>query len=251
MSIVRLKRLQADHEKLQDYVRRHPRVRLVQADGNPPERYQLCYQVKSLRQADDGLVEADEHLVEVALPRNYPRVPPQCRMLTPVFHPNIAPHAICIGDHWTAGESLPSIVARIGEMLAYQSYNTKSPLNGEAARWADGHAHELPLDAVSLVPDDAAAPTDVGPAAAFEASIPMVSAAPVEDEVPMVKAVDDDPPPPPQVVVGGRLPCPSCGAVLKVPPEALGRTARCPQCRTPVQVPAVMVESAAEPGNTP
>src|SRR5947208_8975510 len=119
MSIVRLKRLQADYQKLQDYVRRHPRVRLVQADGNPPERYQLSYQVKSLRQAGDGLVEVDEHLVEVALPRNYPRVPPQCRMLTPVFHPNIAPHAICIGDHWTAGQSLPSIVARIGEMLAY------------------------------------------------------------------------------------------------------------------------------------
>jgi ubiquitin-protein ligase len=241
MSIVRLKRLQADHQKLQDYVRRHPRVRLVQADGNPPERYQLRFQVKSLRQADDGLVEADEHLVEVSLPRNYPRVPPQCRMLTPVFHPNIAPHAICIGDHWTAGESLPSIVARIGEMLAYQSYNTKSPLNGEAARWADGHAAELPLDPVSLVPDEAAPPPDLGPAAEFEQSIPMVMAAPEEDDVPMVKPVDEPPPP---VVVGGRLPCPSCGAALKVPPEALGRTARCPQCRAPVQVPAIMADPA-------
>ena len=48
----------------------------------------------------EDLVEIKSHLVEIALPRNYPRVPPQCRMLTPVFHPNIAPHAICVGDHW-------------------------------------------------------------------------------------------------------------------------------------------------------
>ena len=52
-----------------------------------------------------------------------------------LFHPNIAPHAICIGDHWSAGEPLVALGIRIGEMIAYQSYNTKSPLNGEAARW--------------------------------------------------------------------------------------------------------------------
>src|SRR6516225_2889830 len=63
----------------------------------------------------------------------------RCRFLTPIFHPNIAPHAIGIGDHWSPGEPLWSIVARIGEMIAYQSYNTKSPLNGEAARWVVEH----------------------------------------------------------------------------------------------------------------
>ena len=29
------------------------------------------------------------------------------------------------------------MVSRIGEMLAYQSFNVKSPLNGEAARWVE------------------------------------------------------------------------------------------------------------------
>ncbi len=28
---------------------------------------------------------------------------PPCRMLTPVFHPNVDPQKICIGDHWSAG----------------------------------------------------------------------------------------------------------------------------------------------------
>src|SRR3954464_15330922 len=158
MSTVRLRRLQADSAKLQDYVRRHPRVRLMQMEGDPPERYQLEYRIKSLRMVNGDLQLVQNHLVEVALPRNYPRTPPQCRMLSPVFHPNIAPHAICVGDHWGAGESLSSLVARIGEMLAYQSYNTKSPLNGEAARWVDENMDRLPLDAVTMTVEETGGP---------------------------------------------------------------------------------------------
>jgi len=39
---------------------------------------------------------------------------------------------------------------RIGEMLTFQSYNTKSPLNGAAARWAEQNLHRLPLQSVDL-----------------------------------------------------------------------------------------------------
>ena len=71
-------------------------------------------------------------------------------MLTPVFHPNIDPQKICIGDHWSAGESLPRLIVRIGEMLCYQSYNVKSPLNAEAAAWAELNTESLPLQRVDL-----------------------------------------------------------------------------------------------------
>jgi ubiquitin-protein ligase len=165
MSSVRLRRLEADFQRLQDFARCHPRVELIKAEGTPPERYRLRYHIRSLKKQDGRLVEAGTHLVEIALPRDYPRVPPQCRMLTPVFHPNIAPHAICIGDHWSAGEPLAAIVARIGELLAYQSYNIKSPLNGEAARWTSENLGRLPLDSVGMLfeagPDEAA-PTKKG-----------------------------------------------------------------------------------------
>jgi hypothetical protein len=139
---------------LQNFVKRHPRVQLIQSDGNPPERYQVQYEIRSLRQKDGRLIIVDNHLVEIALPLNYPRMPPQCRMLTPIFHPNIAPHAICIGDHWSPGETLSSIVARIGELIAYQSYNVKSPLNGEAARWTSENLDQLPLDPVSMLVEE-------------------------------------------------------------------------------------------------
>jgi ubiquitin-protein ligase len=205
MSAVRLRRLQADYQKLQDLVQRHPRIQLIQADGDPPERYQVQYRLRSLQQKDDELVEATTHLVEIALPRNYPRVPPQCRMLTPIFHPNIAPHAICIGDHWSAGEPLASIVVRIGELIAYQSYNTKSPLNGEAARWVAENVDELPLDPVSLLPEDAA-PAPPRPA-----------------------------PPTPQSI---QFPCPQCSAQLRIPTEHAGKRIRCPRCQATAAAPA-------------
>jgi len=187
MSNVRLRRLAADFERMQSYVRRHPRVKLLQVEGSPPEKYQLQYVVRSLRQIGGEIREADSHTVEIVLPRNYPRTPPQCRMLTPVFHPNVAPHAICVGDHWGAGEPLESIVVRIGEMLAYQSYNVKSPLNGDAARWVEQNLHRIPTDKVSMLAEETAADPAAGPApsgyptAAYPAAAPAAPAAPVAD----------------------------------------------------------------------
>ena len=67
-------------------------------------------------------------------------------MLTPIFHPNIDPATICVGDHWTAGERLVDLAVRIGEMIAYQAYNIQSPLDAEAAMWADLNAAKLPVD---------------------------------------------------------------------------------------------------------
>ena len=66
-------------------------------------------------------------------------------MLSPVFHPNIDPQKICIGDHWSAGQSLAQMVVHIAEMISYQSYNVKSPLNAQAAAWAEQNLDKIPL----------------------------------------------------------------------------------------------------------
>jgi ubiquitin-protein ligase len=155
VSIVRQRRLRADHESVTRAFESHPHIRIKDAEGDPPERYRIEYRVKGLAVKNGEVVEKTDHLVEVYLTLSYPRQSPQCRMLTPVFHPNIAPHAICIGDHWSAGESLATLIARIGELITFQSYNTKSPLNGEAARWADEHMDRLPLQRVDLSVDTA------------------------------------------------------------------------------------------------
>ena len=71
-------------------------------------------------------------------------------MVSPVYHPNIDPQKICIGDHWSAGQRLIHLIVRIGEMIAYQSYNVKSPLNARAAAWAEQNMDSLPLDRSDL-----------------------------------------------------------------------------------------------------
>jgi predicted Zn finger-like uncharacterized protein len=217
MSNVRLRRLQADRDKLQEYVRRHPRVRLVQLEGDPPERYQLEYRINSLRMVGGELKPVQSHLVEITLPRNYPRLPPQCRMLSPVFHPNIAPHAICVGDHWGAGESLESIIIRIGEMLAYQSYNVKSPLNGEAARWVEENKHRVPLDPVSLLPEEEEGASQ--PARAAQLRAPTVDTPrPSATAASAVAKTQQD-----QL----QIKCPHCNGSYQVSASLIGRKVRC------------------------
>lgn len=159
---VRDRRLRADHRAVVEGFKEHPYIRIKDVEGDPPDRYRIDYQVPSLVVKSGDVVRKRGHRVEVYLTLGYPRQSPQCRMLTPVFHPNIAPHAVCVGDHWSAGESLAALIVRIGEMLTFQSYNTKSPLNGDAARWADTHVERLPL----LEEDLAAGLADVKPLAA-------------------------------------------------------------------------------------
>lgn len=145
---VRLRRLKADYDQICTVFGGDSKVRVVRTHGTPPEKYEIEFLVTGLRvNPDTRQVQThNQFLAEIVLTAAYPRMAPQCRMLTPVFHPNIAPHAVCIGDHWAAGESLASLLVRMAEMLAYQSYNVKSPLNGEAARWVEQHADQVPLD---------------------------------------------------------------------------------------------------------
>jgi ubiquitin-protein ligase len=152
---MRLRRLQADYEKLQARCERSPFLMIRSTKGNPPERYEIAFAVKGLRlDSANQIVETTDHVAEIVLTSGYPRQAPQCRMLTPIFHPNIDAASICIGDHWAASESLDDLVVRIAEIITFQSYNTKSPLNGEAARWADQNESLLPIDSVDLWPAD-------------------------------------------------------------------------------------------------
>lgn len=147
---VRTRRLGADHDRVRHSFSTHPFIWIVETQGEPPERYLVGYRLRGLVVQGNEVVEKSEHLVEFFLTLGYPRQAPQCRMLTPIYHPNIAPHAVCVGDHWSAGESLAALIVRVGEMITYQSYNLKSPLNGAAAKWAAENVERLPVQAVDL-----------------------------------------------------------------------------------------------------
>jgi ubiquitin-protein ligase len=142
----RLRRLQADFQNVTAIFANHPHIRMVEVEGSPPEKYLCEFTVEGLvPQAEESFVPGSVHRAEIFLPLDYPRRPPFCRMITPVFHPNIDPQKICIGDHWSAGQSLAQLILRIAEMICYQSYNVKSPLNAGAAAWAEQNVDKLPL----------------------------------------------------------------------------------------------------------
>ena len=153
---MRTRRLIADAQHVAEAFRDSPMIHLLETRGEPPDLYRIEYQIESLEPTENPERPAPRnlHQVEIQLTADYPRMSPQCKMLTPVYHPNIDPSHICVGDHWAAGERLVDLIVRIGEMLAYQAYNIKSPLDAEAAMWADLNVDKLPIDPRNLRPPE-------------------------------------------------------------------------------------------------
>jgi ubiquitin-protein ligase len=144
---MRVRRLLADAEQMHQVTACSSLFRIQSTEGDPPDLYLIEYRVHGLAPGPGGKpAPRDMHLVQIQLTSEYPRVSPRCKVLTPIFHPNIDPTTVCVGDHWAAGERLVDLVVRIGEMIAYQAYNIKSPLDGEAAMWADLNRDRLPID---------------------------------------------------------------------------------------------------------
>src|ERR1700730_5684065 len=149
----RIRRLKLDYDTLLQRFANWPLIQVSGTAGMPPEVYRITFQVKGLYVSLTGeILERDIHQLEVNLSLGYPRRAPQCRMLSPVFHPNFDEGSVCIGDFWAASEGLDDLIVRVGRMIAYQEYNTKSPLNGLAAKWAAQHIELLPIDGRTIAP---------------------------------------------------------------------------------------------------
>ena len=149
----RIRRLKLDHDRLVQKFAGWPLIQITGTAGMPPEVYRFVYHIKGLAVSPTGEIqERAQHHLEVNLSLGYPRRAPQCRMLTPVFHPNFDDSTVCIGDFWAASEGLDDLIIRIGRMIAYQEFNTKSPLNGLAAKWSEQHGHLFPVDTRDIAP---------------------------------------------------------------------------------------------------
>ncbi|MGA8775888.1 MAG: ubiquitin-conjugating enzyme E2 [Terriglobales bacterium] len=186
----RTRRLMLDEETLQTLLHGWPLIEITGKAGMPPEIYRITYHLRGLFVSGSGeILERDTHVLEVNLTLGYPRRAPACRMLTPVFHPNFDDSMVCIGDFWAASEGLDDLIIRIGRMIAYQEYNTKSPLNGLAAKWAMQHSKMLPIDSRPIAPplhkESAAAPQPQEIVAASQSliSLPEPSADPWSEKI--------------------------------------------------------------------
>ena len=206
----RTRRLLLDHQTLTSRLSDWPLIQITGTAGMPPEIYRFTYNLRGLYVAPSGeILERAVHLLEVNLSLGYPRRAPQCRMLTPVFHPNFDDSMVCIGDFWAASEGLDDLIIRIGRMITYQEYNTKSPLNGLAAKWAAQNGSLLPIDARNISPpaaqpaeqaDAASSPQPVAadPATPAQTSTPQITAPSPETMASPSTAATEPPPAPPQ-----------------------------------------------------
>lgn len=145
---IRLKRLQADYDRVRELAANSEFIRIIETEGNPPEKYLIEFTCRGVASIDGRgqPVITEQHRVGIYLHATYPREMPGMKWLTPIFHPNIGRSgAVCI-DVWYASKSLDELVFMLGEMVQYKNHNPSSPLNPDAAGWAASHRHLLPID---------------------------------------------------------------------------------------------------------
>lgn len=153
MASVRDRRLESDYRALRATFEAEDLVEIRAIGTAPFEKYMIVYKVPSLRLNSTGQpMRVDATVVEISLPADYPRMPPTARTVAGdvVFHPNFNAAKICLADHWSPSFQLVDIVREIGELLTWQKFNIRSPLNATAAEWSQQHLNEIPLARVNL-----------------------------------------------------------------------------------------------------
>lgn len=152
-STARDRRLAEDYKELRAIFDADSHVEIVALGRVPSDRYRIVYKVPSLRLNSAGKpIQVDATVIELQLPTGYPKLPPVAKTIAGdvVFHPNFNSSKICLMDHWAPATQLTDLVREIGEMLQWQKYNIRSPLNADAAEWSQSHQSELPLSTISI-----------------------------------------------------------------------------------------------------
>ena len=149
----RMRRLTADQQSVSAAFAGHPYISVTPVGLGPVSQYQIGYRVPALQKINDELKVVGLTLVKIVLPPNYPRDKPYCTTSEPVFHPNFGNY-ICIADFWSPSQTLVDVIVEIGQLLQYQLYNTRSPLNALAARWVADNSSRIPIGELELLPVD-------------------------------------------------------------------------------------------------
>ncbi|WP_319586881.1 ubiquitin-conjugating enzyme E2 [uncultured Desulfobulbus sp.] len=140
-----------DYEQLKDLLELYPHIFIVKTDGQPPDNYEIEYNLRGYVKEEDNTVTIGQtHRVRISLPFGYPHFAPIAKPLTPIFHPDIDPAAIRLSEYWQQNPSLPDLVLHIGEMICGSIYNLEDPFNQEAADWYKRQQKQLPLDSISI-----------------------------------------------------------------------------------------------------
>lgn len=157
---VRLRALQDDLRNMEDLADWNPEISFEARPENAPTRYTVTFHCKGFTglRPDGRTPELGEtHQVEIVLGADYPRVAPQVRWLTPIFHPNIHPGTgkVCLGvldKQYMPGLGLARLVTMLLEIVQYRNFDQFEVFNADAGRWAV-HPESWPyIEAIGGIP---------------------------------------------------------------------------------------------------
>jgi len=135
------------HQQLTDLFNAHPTITVAPIAGDPPNQYQITYNIKGLSRTEDGEIAfSTNHIIELTIPFGFPHFPPSCKPKSNIFHPDFDPAAICLGDVWEQDRSIVNLIIHIGKLINGDLYSTSNAFNEEAAQWYEEHADQFPLD---------------------------------------------------------------------------------------------------------
>jgi ubiquitin-protein ligase len=196
--------LQADFALVNKLLQEYPSIKLIATKGEPPEQYDIEYNLKGYKANSDGtILPANKHRVRITLPFGYPHFPPTVKPLSPIFHPDIDPDAIRIADFWKESRTLPELILHIGQMICGTFYSS-DPFNQRAFDWYEDRKTWLPFDILEPYEGDdeedfvprREQQTGKSTATAGQTPVPTVAAAgpPArEEEIPLDFAVEEEP----------------------------------------------------------
>jgi ubiquitin-protein ligase/ribosomal protein L17 len=119
--------------------------------GKSSEQYKVTYNVTGVVQKEDkSIQETRTHSISLTIPFGFPHFPPNCKPLSPTFHPDFDEAAICIGDFWTREKTLSDVIIQIGRMISGEIHSKENAFNEEALVWYQENSEKLPFEIVNF-----------------------------------------------------------------------------------------------------
>jgi ubiquitin-protein ligase len=143
-----LQRMEGEWRRLQRAFAYHPHVTLTPTRDDPPSAYQVDYRLTTLvvNPRTSQLEYVSNATVQVILPPGFPDDAPVVRPVTPLFHPNVSYEGVYVEGLWHPNETLLSLIRKVGDILAYRSFDPDYTVNPAAMDWLAANQAILPID---------------------------------------------------------------------------------------------------------
>ncbi len=124
----------------------HSYIQVKNVASGSSEEYEVTFNVRGLIINDeDEVQESQNHVIHITIPFGFPLFPPSCKPITPIFHPDFDPGAICLGDFWDQDRSCTELIEFLAKMISGETYSKENAFNEKAAAWYVSHTDQFPL----------------------------------------------------------------------------------------------------------